>query len=65
MVRPDPYTIKELSRQGPGYRPCWKRCDSCNNFVDLSIPSNATVLIVNYKVLVRRKNLTNSRIFSS
>jgi len=44
MVRADPYTSKDLPTEEPGYHPCGKRCDSCNNFVDHvnSFKCNAT-----------------------
>ena len=46
LVRGDPYCIKkDLMDNSPhGYKPCGKKCDSCNNFVtsEHSITSNAT-----------------------
>lgn len=46
MVRADPYTMKSLrDDQNPGYFPCGKKCDSCNNYVDHvnSFTCNATM----------------------
>lgn len=56
LVRADPYTIKENSTpSNPGYKPCRKKCDSCENFVDhVSVfKCNATG-----KVFKVRKSLT-------
>ena len=38
MVRADPYSENNNSTttlENPGYVPCGKKCDSCNNFVDI------------------------------